>query len=230
MYHRVNDCLKPDGLIVGIETFRRQMQYLYENGFKVTTINGMIDKLRRTVHGSDDKEIVIAFDDGYRDNFLNAYPALKKYAFPAIIFLITGMIGTDRKRPRYATMPLPDMLSWEEVREMAENSITFGAHTVNHPHLATMTLKETKAEIEISKKLLESKELRISGFAYPYGEYNNEVKKLVKEAGFDCAFTINPGTNIPGCDLFELKRTEISGVDSLFDFSKKLTGACDWPA
>ena len=231
MYHRVNDALEPSDLVVGTETFRQQMEYLHKNGFKVINIDEMADKLKDPAYKPDGKDVMITFDDGYRDNFLNAYPVLKEYGFPAVIFLTAGMVGTDKKRPRYAGMPSPDMLSWEEVREMAKNGITFGAHTVDHPHLDRVDSEEAKKEIFGSKEIithyLQPATYNRMSFCYPYGDYNIKVKDIVKETIFDCAFSINPGTNAPGCDLFELKRTEMNGTDSLFDFQKKLAGAYD---
>jgi hypothetical protein len=64
-------------------------------------------------------------------------------------------------------------------------------------------------------------------FCYPYGDYNDEIKRLVNKAGFTAAFTMNPGKNTDETDRFELRRTKISGIDTLFDFRKKLAGAYD---
>jgi glycosyltransferase involved in cell wall biosynthesis/peptidoglycan/xylan/chitin deacetylase (PgdA/CDA1 family) len=225
MYHRINDDLEPSPMVTDTRTFRQQMEFLYKNGYKVIGIGEMIERLKDPSYKLNGKEVVITFDDGYRDNFLNAYPVLKEYAFPATIFLTTGMTGTDKKSPKYADMPSPDMLSWEEVHEMAENGIAFGAHTLNHPHLALIDINDAKIEIKESEAVLESKGVKANSFCYPYGDYDDEVKRIVREAGFDCAFTVKPGANLPGCDLFELLRVETNGVDSLFDFRKKLAGA-----
>jgi len=230
MYHRVNDVLEPSDLVVPVAKFRQQMKYLKENC----------------------KNVVITFDDGYRDNYLNAYPILKELGLSATIFLTTGMIGTDKKRPRYKDMAAPDMLSWEEVREMAQNGITFGAHTVSHPHLAQLDYSQQKKEIEESLRQLELKRPRAPGsqskdsagvlgnmgtgepkgcqtsmFCYPYGDYNGDTLKILKELGVEKAYTIKPGINNGKVASLELRRTEISGVDSLFDLKKKLAGAYD---
>lgn len=230
MYHRVNDNLEPDCLVVSTLAFRQQMGFLYRNKYRVIGINEMLKELNssQTRKHVKSKTVVITFDDGYRDNYLNAYPILKEFGFKATIFLTTGIIGTNKKRPKFQNMPSPDMLSWQEVREMAQNGIEFSAHTVTHPHLTQISLEAAKKEIEDSKIAVSSQLSAVSSkpiaFCYPYGDYNDEVKKLIKEAGFDCAFTIKPGMNKGNCNLLELKRTEISGKDSLFDFKKKLAG------
>jgi len=115
------------------------------------------------------------------------------------------------------------MLSWKNVVEMADNGIGFGAHTVNHLHLTRVSIEEAKREIEESKKMIsDSTGLQINSFSYPYGEYNEDIKKLVKEAGFVFAFTAKPGMNRVGTDLLELKRIAIKGNDNIYDFKIKI--------
>lgn len=215
MYHRVNDALKPSDLVVSTQTFRQQMEFLRRNKYEVIGIRELAFHSRSA--------ILISFDDGYRDNYLNAYPILKEYGFPAVIFLTTGLVGTDKARPRYQHLPKPDMLSWEEAREMAKNKVEFGAHTVSHPRLAQIPLNEAKREIEQSRDNL--RQFAPKAFCYPYGDFNEEVKRMVKDAGFSCAFTVEPGMVKPDTDRFALPRIGMNGIDTLFDFRKKLWGA-----
>lgn len=235
MYHRVNDNFEPNPLLVSTKAFRQQMQYLHNHKYRVIGISELVSELNRSASSQvlnpkvqkrlSSKTVLITFDDGYRSNYLYAYPILKEFAFPATIFLTTGMIAADKANPKYKIMPFvdADMLSWENIREMAENGIEFGAHAVNHPHLTQINIEEAKREIEESKKVVyEFTGLPVSAFSYPYGEYNEDIKKLVKEAGFDCAFTVKPGMNREGGDLLELRRIVINGNDSLFDFKKKI--------
>ncbi|MFH0896367.1 MAG: polysaccharide deacetylase family protein, partial [Bacteroidota bacterium] len=268
MYHRVNDALPANDLNVPVAKFREQMEYLKEH-CEVVGIEALLQSPQTTVNSpqkiqnrgpsSVDRgrmrlKVAITFDDGYRDNYLNAYPILKELGLPATIFLVTDMIGTDQKRPRYKDMPLPEMLSWDEVREMSQNGITFGAHTVTHPHLSQLSYEEQKKEIQESIGRLVSQcptnIISSSIFCYPYGDYNEDTLKILKELGVKIAFTVKPGINSLGHraegiglmakgewrmakgderqNLLELKRTEISGLDSMFDFKKKLAGAFDF--
>jgi len=235
MYHQVNDNFEPNPILVSTKAFRQQMQYLYNHEYRVIGASELVSELNRSASPQalnpkikkrlSSKTVSITFDDGYRDNYLDAYPILKEFAFPATIFLTIGMIEADKANPRYKITPFRDMLRWKDIREMAENGIEFGAHTVNHPHLTQISIKEAKREIEESKKVVsEFTGLPISAFSYPSGEHNKNIKKLVKEAGFTCAFTTKPGTNREGEDLLELKRIAINGNDSLSDFKKKIIG------
>lgn len=226
MYHRINDTLKPNELVTGTRTFREQMEYLYSKKYKIISVEEMIRQLNNPgiFRKHYRKQVVITFDDGYRDNYLNAFPILKKFGFTATVFLTSGMINTDKKLKRYEHMTDPEMLNWQEIKEMQDAGIEFGVHTVSHPHLTQINLEEARKEIEDSKSTLESKGIKVKSFCYPYGDYNTEIKRIVKDAGFACAFTIKPGMNRRKDDLFALKRIGINGNDTLFDFKKKLLG------
>jgi peptidoglycan/xylan/chitin deacetylase (PgdA/CDA1 family) len=258
MYHRVNDALPANELVVSVAKFREQMEYLKRN-CEVVGIEKLLDDRRwKMEDGRKEKakskklKVVITFDDGYRDNYINAYPILKELGLPATIFLITGMIGTDQKRPRYKDLPTPDMMSWEEVREMAENGVSFGPHTVTHPHLSQLNYEKQRDEIIKSIAVISPKIAPLSSFGtpfgsslevtsfifcYPYGDYNADTLRILKELGVRIAFTVKPGINNEKTikresddereGFLQLRRTEISGVDTLFDFKKKLAGAFD---
>jgi len=102
------------------------------------------------------------------------------------------------------------ILSWDQVKEMAENGIKFGAHTVNHPILTQISMKNAENEIVNSKKDIE-KHINepVRTFCYPNGlstDFNNEIKNLLEENDFSCALTLIPKMVTLNSDLFELGR------------------------
>jgi peptidoglycan/xylan/chitin deacetylase (PgdA/CDA1 family) len=106
-------------------------------------------------------------------------------------------------------------LTWGQIAEMAGDGISFGAHTVTHPILTRIPLPEAVDEIVRSREAIES---RLGGkvdlFAYPNGgrdDYDENIKRAVREAGFRCAATALPGANDSRTDSFELRR------DTLWD-------------
>ena len=73
--------------VLSLETFEKQMDYLYENGFYTATL----DELQAFLNGEiilPEKTVIITFDDGYLSNALYAYPIMKKYNFRGTIFMI----------------------------------------------------------------------------------------------------------------------------------------------
>jgi peptidoglycan/xylan/chitin deacetylase (PgdA/CDA1 family) len=209
MYHRINDDLPPGDWVVPVAEFRKQMEFLSRHG----EVAGIREALRGRTR---ENKVVLTFDDGYRDNYQNAFPILKNLELPATIFLTTGFIGTVRKTERYKNVPWErDYLNWREVREMAKGGITFGAHTISHPHLSQLDRKGQKKEIEGSLKAL-SVHIRHRGripfFCYPYGDYNETTLKILKELGVKSALTVELGVYRQGDNPLEIKRLGVSGV------------------
>ena len=102
------------------------------------------------------------------------------------------------------------MLSWDEIREMQQAGVRFGSHTVTHPILSRVEKAQLKMELTESKMELEAHlKMPVVGFAYPNGQpsdYNEDVKKLLWEAGYLYAVTTNPGFNTVYQDPLELRR------------------------
>jgi peptidoglycan/xylan/chitin deacetylase (PgdA/CDA1 family) len=91
------------------------------------------------------------------------------------------------------------MLSWEEVRQMQQSGVSFGAHTVTHPILTRISTDRAEWEIVESKRELEERlQSEVKAFAYPngrQGDFDTSTKEILKEAGFTCAVTTMFGPN-----------------------------------
>lgn len=110
----------------------------------------------------------------------------------------------------------PPMLNWHQIREMSNNGIDFGAHTVTHVNLAGVSLDMAKKEINDSKSIIESRINKpVNGFAYPYGlkqHFNEQTKKIVNNAGFQYACSAKTGAISIGSDIYSLKRVNMPNV------------------
>jgi peptidoglycan/xylan/chitin deacetylase (PgdA/CDA1 family) len=123
IYHRVNDEYDPFFPAVAIDIFAKQMEFLSSH-FNILPLEDTIDMMRR--NDIPPNAIVITFDDGYRDNYLNAYPILKKFSIPATIFLTTGMINS-----RKVLWHDQVFSAFRETREPF--LMEYGAHIVKYP-------------------------------------------------------------------------------------------------
>lgn len=86
------------------------------------------------------------------------------------------------------------ILTWDEIKEMSNSGISFGTHAVNHLCLTDIPLESAKYEITQSKKDIEENlGVKITAFAYPYGDCNPELTDFVKAAGFNCAVSVSLG-------------------------------------
>lgn len=214
MYHRFG--YEKNTLFVTPENFKRQMAYLKENGYNVISLDELVNGIKidkRFRHNT----VVITVDDGYEDNYDYAYPVLKEYNFPATIFVITNLIGTDR-----------EFMTWEEMRTMTKDGISFGGHTKNNVYLPSISDERIVwDEIAGAKEVIEKNiGTKVNHFCYPTGGFNEKIKEFVKMAGYKAACTTNRGMVNFNKDLFELKRIKITNSDTNkpFSFWAKLSG------
>ncbi len=210
---------------VNPEQFEMQMEYL-RNNYDVVSLDTILNSIKE---GKDlpKKPVAITFDDGYYSVYQNAYPVLKKYRFPAVVFITTGYVQKQKPLNRIQLK----MLGWNEIKEMSNNDVTIGAHTITHPNLEQVDLETAKKEILGSREEIEQnigKDVRY--FASPYGKENEEIVSLIKSIGFDYAFgrLSSMGFLRKGANHLIPNRTEINSSVAFWMFKVKLTKAADW--
>ncbi|MBN1353394.1 MAG: polysaccharide deacetylase family protein [Candidatus Omnitrophica bacterium] len=204
--------------------FEKHACYLAENGYRTITADEVCGLLASD-KDIPKKHVCLTFDDGYRDNYDNAFPILEKYKFKATIFLSAGFVGKRDGAQKYMT--------WREIAEMAEcGRFEFGCHSLSHKNLASLDGNSLKKEIEDAKKIIEDNTGKsVSTFAYPFGwqnSFDNRVIDAVMRAGFSCAFTAIHGANTKKTHLFKLRRIRISWLNEIGEFRKALRGSYDW--
>ena len=214
MYHNIG--YEDGSFFVTPENFTKQIEYIKKNGYKVITLDELVRSIKDKRRLKRNK-VVITMDDGYKDNFKYAYPVLKEFGFPATIFLVTDLIGNKK-----------NFLSWDEVRVMSKDSISFGGHTKTHFYLGSVKDKKVALEeVAGSKKAIEKKiGVPADYFCYPAGGFNEMVKEVVVEAGYKGACTTNRGLARFNSDIYELKRVKVTNSDTIkpFSFWAKLSG------
>lgn len=229
MYHRVIKDEREKGVhgtYVTVEQFEEQMKYLKKKGYETVTFKDLLNNRYKQRFDKDKKWIMLTFDDGYKDNYENAFPILKKYQFKGIIYVLDGIEYNkwDVDNPGNPEKRFT-LMNQDELLEMQNYGIEFGGHTSTHPRLAELSTEQVKSEIINSKSNIEKivgKELL--SFAYPYGSLNEEVKRIPQEAGYKFAVATDSGSIVFSDDLFEIRRIGIFPTNNLFNFKRKVSG------
>ena len=201
VYHRVG--YTTDNYTVTPERFANDLQILQQYGYCSITLEQFQSFIADRNVDLPDKPILITFDDGYLDNYENAYSILKKYGMVATFFIITNMLWSEGR------------LNPERIVEMAQGGMSFGSHTVTHRRMGELTWSEIQDELAISKAVLESVLGRmVTSIAYPQGSYNDNVIAIAKSLGYVTGFTVREGVCLKDSPDFELRRIPIFKYDS----------------
>jgi peptidoglycan/xylan/chitin deacetylase (PgdA/CDA1 family) len=218
VYHQFSND-HSDKLTIKTENFYEQMLYLKENGFKVIGLDQLLDFMEFK-SPLPEKAIVITIDDGWLSTYEIAYPILKKFGFPATLFVYTDFIEGDQA------------MNWSQLKEMAENGFDIQSHT--HSYQSLTMIRENESfknyfdflvqEIEASKMAIRHHLNRDCRYlAYPYGETNPLVISLVKKLGYRAAFTINRGNTPFFENPYNIGRSIIYGDFDMNEFIKKIS-------
>jgi len=199
-------------------SFEAQMKYLKENDYQVITLDRFLNFIEYQEE-LPKKSVVITIDDGWKSLYNIAYPILKKYNFPATLFVYTDFIGGKKA------------LTWNQIKELAEYGFDIQCHTKTHRYLTRIKDGETfdrffKAvdeELTYPKRLLQKKINRdCNCLAYPYGKTNSLVAAMLKKHGYRAAFTVNRGGNPFFLHNYNINRSAIYGQYDLEKFKKNL--------
>lgn len=184
LYHSVDDSQMEDSVSPAV--FLRQMEYLCEKGYRVISL-GEIANYRNTGNGERlSMTLAITFDDGYRSLYRHAAPILRRFGFPATVFLPTKHVGGHSEWVH----PSAPLLTWKEILAMETDGILFGSHGHSHRDLTALTQEQVREELETSKKILEDKLGKpVAHIAYPFSKSNAMVEHLALECGYRMSFS-----------------------------------------
>jgi peptidoglycan/xylan/chitin deacetylase (PgdA/CDA1 family) len=215
---------------VSPESFSLQMNFLHLRGYRTCTLTEAIACLDKPTSGTDDKVVVITFDDGFADFYTGAFPILHRFGLTATMFLPTGYIADS-------PMAFKDhnCMTWSQIRELQKCGIEFGSHTVTHPQLRTLDRPAIERELTESKKAIEDRTgCAAESFAYPYAfpQVDTGFRRLLREC-LESAGYVNGVCTIVGrantsSDRFFLERLPLNDLDDERLLEAKLCGAYDW--
>ena len=198
----------PPSTSVTLSQFDAHLKYLEDNDYQVWPIGKVVAYLREG-RALPERCAAITIDDAYADTYTRAFPRLKSRHWPFTVF-----VATDAVDKRYR-----GLLTWDQMREMAGSGVTFANHSSTHDHLIRMGPQETeerwrlrvtqdiqRAQQRLDEELGNAPAL----FAYPYGEYDGPLMRLVRSLDL-IAFGQQSGPAWTGSDFQALPRYAMSG-------------------
>ena len=196
MYHRFEENKYPSTNIKMLD-FIRQIDLIKNSGFIFVNANNFEESL---VNLKKEKKILLTIDDAFKSFYDQAWPILKKNKIPFLLFVSTREVGNN------------GYMTWEQIREISkEKFVHIGNHSYSHDYLVDKTKKEITSDISLAiKSLKKNLGYDSSFFSYPFGEYSNDFKNIVKDFGFKYAFGQHSGVTDETKDFYELPRFPIN--------------------
>jgi len=195
------------------ESLDEQLHYLQRSGYTVISFEALVNAMTDASAALPAKPVVITFDDGWEDQYRDAFPLLMKYNDTATFFVFTNGIGNK------------DFMRWDQLANMQAAGMDIESHSVSHPFLSAITDKaELWKEIEGSREIIASHLERVPDiFAYPFGTYKELDIAMLKAAGYRAART-DPGSMLPAVPAFAETATDelykLPGIQVTEDFAR----------
>ena len=203
-YHLLVDKVRYPGTEITPAAFEAQMKELKDHGITVISMQDLL-AWKRGEKNIPPRCAVITFDDGYKAQYEVAWPIMKKYGYPFTMFIYTEGV-------RGGSLGGGGAITWEQLADMRDNGVDIEAHSATHQDMReghTITLvgpggKKTRTkltgpqyeewvrnEVVGCKELLEQRlGIKVNCFAVPFGNYNEHVKEMARNAGYEAMFTV----------------------------------------
>ena len=224
MYHSVRRRRPSDAgpYVVGDRSFARQMSLLRLMGYAVRPLDEIVDDWARGKLPPP-QTVAITFDDGYRDNLVDAWPILRRHRYPATLFAVSGLLGATSVWDEGVGKGPSALLTAAELVDLDRHGFRVQSHSVTHADLPAVDRGLAATEIVESRRQLEELVGRpVDLFAYPYGRDDQETQTLAATAGYRAAFATGWGLNTAATPRYSLRRIMIAGGDNLLVFGLKV--------
>ncbi len=211
--------------------FAQHMEFLHNNNYCVIPLDELSISLKKENSRRKAKpDIIITFDDGFKDFKTEAAPILKKFAFPATVFLPTAFIGEDHSDRK--SFKKKECLTWAEVRHLCTEGFTFGSHSANHIKLINATPDQVHRELQLSKRIIEEKiKKQVHWFAYPFAipikkSFIQNLTYIAKKQSYKGILTTSAKT----IQHFQylIPRIPVNDHDDILFFKEKINGFYNW--
>jgi len=210
-YHRVTSHrLDGDPMSVSLNDFRNHIQYLREGGYNIISMDELSNKLRTCSLSS--RDVVITFDDGYEDNYIELLPLIQELSVPVTLFTNTAYFNKiaffewNQNLDQKARF-----ISQESLQKISSASlVTIGGHA--HSHKALKKSIDNSYEVLENLRLLKLLDIKPAYFAYPYGRKLDVCKSAIKLVSkhYRLAFSNMPGVICRFSNMYFLPRYNIT--------------------
>lgn len=200
--------------------FERHLCY-YAQNYTILSLSQAVHLLQNS-NSVTESYLVVTTDDGFACNYERIAPMLRKYAIPACFFIPTGFIS-DTVRDGAALLRCAGVMfrlksprrnmTWEQLRELANDGFEIGSHSVSHCNLAAVPVEQAQWEIWSSRQSIETRVgAPVRYFAFPYGgrqHFTPELRQEVEISGYEACLSGVRGINRGAKDVFSLHRHDI---------------------
>ncbi len=221
MYHRISvppadaDVYRRD-LSVSPTRFEEHLRYLADAGYHTITLDDLLYALTQD-RPLPDKPVILTFDDGYEDNYTEAFPLLRRYGIVGHFFIITDFVNQER----------PDYMTWPQIEEMSAAGQRFGSHSRDHPNLSGKSIDYLVWQALGSKEAIaEHLGYHPRWVAYPLGYYDQQTIAVFKSADYWGGLVTAQGATHTLDGIFELKRVRVRGSHTAEELGRLLV--LDW--
>jgi len=192
--------------------FVEQMEYLKNRGYRSLNSEELLAAL--DPDGPEvDRAVVITFDDGYKTVYDHAYPVMKSLGLKGIICIYPAFIGSKLA------------MTWEQMAELIKEGWSVECHSYTHANLSSKYMNPEAEKAFLEKEILTSRDKierqlgnKVRFMVWPYGVYTDRTLKMVKDAGFAGAMTVDGGANYKGLSPYIVKRQVIYASDDMNKF------------
>jgi peptidoglycan/xylan/chitin deacetylase (PgdA/CDA1 family) len=199
-----------------VESFSRQLAFLATT-FQPVSLSEAVERLR--TGAVDGRELVVTFDDGFRNQLGNAARRLADHGISACFFVITQLVSAAPDRAariclEQLHLPRPvEPLDWDDLVALLDLGHEIGSHSRSHPNLAELGPAQLEEEVRLSRTELQQRLGRpIAHLSAPYGErarFSVGVSEAARAAGYASCSTAIRGRNVSADDLFSLRRDHL---------------------
>lgn len=221
---KVKNTKYKDNVWVGsIDTFESMMKYIYENDYKTLSSDELYDWINKKIE-LPKKSVMITFDDGFYEDYYLVYPILKKYKLKATTFVVGSRIKEYTEAYKENNTAFIGLDKINEIRkdysnfEIQSHSYDLHYYNKNGKHAI-----KSKSKEELEKDIINNEKYEFNVMAYPFGDYNETIEKLLEKHNYKMAFKFSPsGYVTKDSDIYAIPRIKIDGTKTLNDLKKWL--------